>query len=173
MGKRQKNSANSRNSHSYSNFGSKRTNKKSNQRYFEHDTRTNQLGIKNIKFNNEINIYETTKNACSTRFRLNAKRNVKPKKNKKKFLAEQLQRQLIDTQKKLQRQLVELKKHQQNSPFLALFCANCNHSINPDKFIHSHSLNKNNVPINFCNHIMENKKCTTEKTAKGNKTPIR
>lgn len=140
--------------HFHSTSQSKRRNGKNRKKYFEHDIRTQTIRsivnpisvpspataiattpapIKKIKFNNEINIYET----------INAGGNLDPKSktsiNRKKFrnrrisnlkiqtTTTKLQKQLIETQKKLQNQLLALQthQHQQNHSFLAFIRSNC------------------------------------------------
>lgn len=161
----------------YKNFnssssGSKRRNQKNRKKYFEHDTRTRATGntsankrpnrtlvspmqgaasIKKIKFNNEINIFETKQNNSaggSAQIKselIYPKQSKVPKKRRNnrnrqasaiskaniQSTTKKLQKQLIETQKKLQKQLTELQKHQreQSSSFLALIRSSCMHTI--------------------------------------------
>lgn len=178
---------------------SQRSNSK---RYFEHDIRTSARGaagvnnvastsatggVKRIKFNNEISIYETNESRTVS----SAAVNVSVKKRSRNKSTKQLQKQLIETQKRLQRQLIELQQHQHNS-FLALLCAtecskpnhlNCPKAQN--QCTPSHSTHKNKMLVNACTHFatnhvnsshecinndtnsLSNKKFTTEKMANG------
>lgn len=136
--------------HFHSTSQSKRRNGKNRKKYFEHDTRTQTIRsivnpiiapssamaiastpapIKKIKFNNEINIYETTTNAggnlvSKSKSSINRKkfRNRRISNVKIQTTTTKLQKQLIETQKKLQKQLLALQthQHQQNHSFLAL-----------------------------------------------------
>lgn len=167
------------------------------KRYFEHDTRTAGGGgssgsggggggaVKRIKFNNEISIYEGNE----SRSIASAAVNVSVKKRSRNKSTKQLQKQWIETHKRLQRQLIELQQHQHNS-FLALLCAtecnsNPNHLNCPKNHNQctSNSSNKNQMMVNACahfaanhssheciNHVtssLSNKKFTTEKMANG------
>lgn len=172
------------------------------KRYFEHDTRTAVVGggsidgstgsgagmkggVKRIKFNNEISIYEGNE----SRSIASAAVNVSVKKRSRNKSTKQLQKQWIETHKRLQRQLIELQQHQHNS-FLALLCATeCNKSdhLNCPTKNHnqctSNSNNKNQMLINACAHFaanhsshecnnydtcsLSNKKNSTEKMANG------
>lgn len=177
------------------------TKRNKKMRYFEHDTRTAGVGggadggrcggggvggVKKIKFNNEISIYETNESRTIS----SAAVNVSVKKRTRTKSTKQLQKQLIDTQKRLQRQLIKLQQHQHNS-FLALLCATeCNNpnQLNCQPNNHnqctSNINNKNQMMVNACSHFttnhsnhnycnnydtssLSNKIFTTEKMANG------
>lgn len=146
--------------------------RKNRKKYFEHDTRTRNIrtvtnsngapaAIKKIKFNNEINIFETNNGATSESININkvnkskAQQIAMQKKQLRFFrpnrrnsvgvsnananiqtTTKKLQKQLIETQKKLQKQLIALQEQQreQNNSFLALIHSNCLHTnaINKD-----------------------------------------
>lgn len=158
--------------------------RKNRKKYFEHDTRTRTIrtvakpngaaAIKKIKFNNEINIYET-KNGVNTELDMsNCNGKKKPTKQsvgqKKRVFhqrrnggggggggggatggaasiqttTKRLQKQLIDTQKKLQRQLNALQEHQREQ----------NNSF--FAMLHSNCMHKNATQTNDSAHIDHN-----------------
>lgn len=211
MARKRKNGRDQRIACQYKHFHSpKKKNGKQSQvqqskRYFEHDTRTAATidnsssgggggggAVKRIKFNNEINIYGSNE----TRTISSAAVNVSVKKRSKKKSTKQLQKQLIETQKRLQRQLIRLQQHQHNS-FLTLLCrTECNHRHNDDsstsqQHTHPHQCTTANCKVNHlpsmngCPHrsshecinptydsnsstsSLSNKKFTTDKMANG------
>lgn len=142
--------------------------RKNRKKYFEHDTRTRNIrtvansngapaAIKKIKFNNEINIFETNNGATSESININKVNKSKAQQiamqkrqlrifrpNRRNLVGasnanananiqtttKKLQKQLIETQKKLQKQLIALQEQQreQNNSFLALIHSNCLHT---------------------------------------------
>lgn len=206
MARKRKNNIDNYVASQYKNFHNKQTpqtKRSKTKRYFEHDTRTagggvdrngggsrsgvGGGGVKRIKFNNEISIYESNESRSIS----SAAVNVSVKKRSRNKSTKQLQKQLIETQKRLQRQLHELQQHQHNS-FLALLCAtecnkpnhlNCpkNHNnqctTNPNDnknqmrmanacthFAANHSSHECN---NYVTSSLSNKKFTHEKMANG------
>lgn len=200
MARKRKNNTDNYVASQYKNFHNKQnqtpqTKRSKTKRYFEHDTRTAVSGsrsgvggggggVKRIKFNNEISIYESNESRSIS----SAAVNVSVKKRSRNKSTKQLQKQLIETQKRLQRQLHELQQHQHNS-FLALLCAtecnkpnhlNCpknhNSQCTPNPNDNKNQMRMANACTHFaanhtsheCNNLsLSNKKFTHEKMANG------
>lgn len=192
--------------HFHSTSQSKRRNGKNRKKYFEHDTRTQTIRsivnpisapspakaiastpapIKKIKFNNEINIYETTNAGGNLDPRI--KSSIKRKKIRNRRISNikiqttttKLQKQLIETQEKLQKQLLALQthQHQQNHSFLAFIRSNCiQMPINDDLISNkSNSISKHlDCSDIICKHFqtLDQSQCLANDkiTAKGNNT---